>query len=78
MTSTFIPTTRVTAFTEPPCNFKSIESQLPAIRDLVNNSQSLNPVLSEMARPAVMLRQASSLVAFEKQLPEGVRLKALN
>ena len=29
-----------------------------------------------MARPAVMLRQASSLVAFEKQLPEGVRLSA--
>ena len=29
-----------------------------------------------MARPAVMLRQASSLVAFEEQLPEGVRLSA--
>ena len=29
-----------------------------------------------MARPAVMLRQASSLMAFEEQLPEGVRLSA--
>ncbi len=29
-----------------------------------------------MARPAVMLRQASRLVAFETQVPQGVRLSA--
>ena len=29
-----------------------------------------------MPRPAVMLRQASSLVALDEQLPEGARLSA--